>query len=738
MTSALALPRGLRSPSWYLPLLLPALPALAQAFRGIDPGRPGTPLLVLLLAVGALLSFGLPALVDSLEPAARKEIGMLRPTWLASLFLVQVPLALGVGQASESTFFPFGGFEDLPHMLFLATCGLLAAIPFGMEFQQRTLAGLLSQPVPRHRWWTLKTSCLAGALVLHGVIYVLALLATGHPAQTPLALLLPLGILLAWATTPWWTLRTRSLLPAIVLAIATPILLAAIVSTAVDALDRYEVIRWKQADTLGAPVLTLLLLAGYATVAPRAARRRWEALEAPDGQPAEMFSMRNRVAGGAGHGVEASKGLLQATSRAKPRPVWIALLAKERRLHSLTLAMLTLTGLLALASLASRSNWWIHDYLQGSQYLLGAATMLLAGALPIAEERRYGTLDTQLLSPASRALQWWLKLLPGLGLAALAGLLLWIGTPDRFSLARPVELASSVLPVLLLFACGFLASSASANGLRAAVAGAGHFMATFGLLGLALITAPQHAENAAGAWRERAFRQPELLRQEVRAMDATELERIQAAAGPGLSPGLALTLGTAGAGAAIPILLALVLARLNFTGPAPTRFRAAGQTATCLGITLVASVATLILGERAGEFDQRARTLAYVQRSLEWEKTLSPAEHLLWQRHPHPQDPFVEVASVPLRSDTPRLPGNASSVDVRFPLTRALRTFLIERARIDEALRDLLKTEAASAPPETSLPSVPDPSRRWMRRYGLIPGTTPGAGSNTNSPPLPR
>lgn len=107
--------------------------------------------------------------------------------------------------------------------------------------------------------------------------------------------------------------------------------------------------------------------------------------------------------------------------------------------------------------------------LEGSGHLgvvLAVFTCLLAGAVAFAEERRLGTLESQVLQPVSRGGQWGLKAC----VAALPAALALIAA----EFVRPQDLPEFLSPVVLGFA-GFCfclhASSGASHALRALLSG---------------------------------------------------------------------------------------------------------------------------------------------------------------------------------------------------------------------------------------------------------------------------
>src|SRR3982074_2047968 len=83
-----------------------------------------------------------------------KEFRILRLPLAATLLLIVVPCLIW-------------GSDSLPWQIFAfgLGCVLMAALPFGVEFQNRTLGLLLTGPVSREKIWGEKMAVLAACLL---------------------------------------------------------------------------------------------------------------------------------------------------------------------------------------------------------------------------------------------------------------------------------------------------------------------------------------------------------------------------------------------------------------------------------------------------------------------------------------------------------------------------------------------------------------------------------------------
>ena len=102
-------------------------------------------------------------------------------------------------------------------MGFLLGIPLLATLPFGNEFQNRTFSLLLSQPISRMEIWREKLSVTAIVVFTAALVFFLSWWASGvhagrefwgYPAATAIVLV---------ASAPFWTLFTRSIVGGVVL-----------------------------------------------------------------------------------------------------------------------------------------------------------------------------------------------------------------------------------------------------------------------------------------------------------------------------------------------------------------------------------------------------------------------------------------------------------------------------------------------------------------------------------------
>lgn len=713
--------RSQRHPSWYLPLLLPVLPLLAASLgpwvsetgRGLLDGAVLGPLGTL-AALGLMLALGGSDLVEHLGRRVRKEVDLLRPAWLASVFLVQASL-IGFGRGS-----------GLDLMLFAGTSMLLASMPFGAEFQQRTLASLLSQPVARTDWWSMKHRALGIALLLHWITYLLSRAAYGFDTDLLVAGGTLSAAFLAWGATPWWNLVARGLLPGLVFSITVPMITFFMLVLTVDALSMADTMR---VGTLtGDEVWLFLLLFGvapvYAGVAHRLGRARWLRLEA---------SEQGGVEGGV---ISLPMFRRGAGDRSERSSIGLHLAAKELRIQTATLLMGVATIVMGLVSLVPMNFIKSPEtMIQGGFVMLAGATILMAGASTVAEERRLGTLDSQLILPTSRSLQWWIKIGVALALAVAAGVLLWARRPVIAIGYTIVNPSFTGLMMFTLFATGALASSNSNNTPRALITGLGMTAVGFVAFGL-LEQATQFLanRNAFEQWDQIRLNLP-AWREAVAALDIRRLERDQSrvifAAEWMRDIGRPLLL-------ALPSLLALYLARRNFLRPSGRRGRGALQYGLCLGLLGGAMGLEVGTGGVLWQVASRTDTLLMVKSYFRRLDRLTVAERQLYETY---GDQSINLdIGIQLRNPSPRrlnLPLSPDDrqllLDEAVNLPANLRTPLERDAERDPRKPTPRRPVPASAAPADNLPKAPtfQMSPELMKRYGLIaPAASPATTTN--------
>jgi len=733
MIATLAFPQSHRHPAWFLACFLPVLPFLSWMIHGdatnLSAVQWGAGML--LLGLGTAASLAIPQLLVHLGPAARKEAELLRDPWLAAVFAAQLPLLL-----------PVIG-KDVDLLAFACSAALIAAIPFGAEFHQRTLASLLSQPVDRAVWWSLKNRLLGTALALHGLAFLLAHLAVGRPSDPPFVLALVVVSVVAFGTTTAWTLLTRALIPGLVFSVAAPIAFLLLGSFALSQIEYSEFVAlglgWDRTDLRFAGLLTAIAAGPvYALAGYQLGSRRWRALEAPDAAvshrsvgpsvPAPALSERHHPSTGSW------PRFLTQWRRSR-----LAMLTrKEFRLQSQALVALAICLVFAVAAEWMSGVRELRDVRTNTVaclLLLSGVTILLAGATSIAEERSLGTLDSQVLIPVSRGLQAAIKLLPIALISVVAASIAFqvVVQPYSRNPSEWYEMASTLaFATVGILAASLLASSGSPNTLRAVIATIAALIVGAALAGITLNVVGEEVSQLIRNLHASALSNPAPWFEELES-SAVEPSAL-------VPPNL---FGYRVAFAAIMILPALVALRFawtNFRTPAGASHLLSRQFGIC-GATLVgALLVTTTLELNYHRTATRHEILRTAQAFLTTSRTFSSAERALWEKGNHsPFSSFTQLEIEPFpNQDVPRVRG------IKLPLSAHDRRLILHRAKLPEPLRNALRQEGIAKGEDVDTPPSPPPPRRkapparrivdpesdagavpmnpqLMRRYGIVP-----------------
>lgn len=303
-------------------------------------------------------------------------------------------------------------------------CLLLGANAFGAEFEQRTLGGLLAQPLRRNRIFAEKLGVLVAVVLLATLNLGLTLVpAEGFHFDFGDGVEVALVALLAVCSGPLFSLLSRSTLAGLVFTAVTPAVLFMAITLSLGGIhhllspaDPMPEAWITNAASIGGPLyLVVTALLGWRTFVRLQSRegggRSAHALH-PLSLPVDRLFRRVMPAGHA----------------------WSALIRKELRLHVVPwlvagiLVGLTLLGWLLRwqAEPGSALANGLNDVTTLSVWsgLLGTLSLIVAGAASVAEERELGTLEWQLTQPTTLARQWWLKAAVATGVALMLGVLL--------------------------------------------------------------------------------------------------------------------------------------------------------------------------------------------------------------------------------------------------------------------------------------------------------------------------
>lgn len=346
-----------------------------------------------------------------------KELRLIVPAFGLALLLAIIPVWLLPQDSYHST--PVLAFN-----FFWFGVAMLALTPFGREFGLRTFPLLLSQPLDRKRIWRTKMAVLAGATLLAFIAWWFScsncfqhVWQQAHVRQQVRVVALwqkadlidlldifALVVLATFATGLWSTLLLRQVIAAFWLTLLIPVALA--FSGGADSLTSHIVI-----DS----VLVLYSVAGFIL-----ARRQFlQAQEAGWTGGTIAFPSRPRA-----ESVEVS------VRRYRPLA---ALWRKEWQLQTPLLLGIGCLFLLHLAIVAVRAASYFRDKptVRPLLDLFGTALWpifaLVVASTSVAEERRLGTLEGQLVSPVPSRRQVNLKLVVSLLIGGLlCPALLWM------------------------------------------------------------------------------------------------------------------------------------------------------------------------------------------------------------------------------------------------------------------------------------------------------------------------
>jgi ABC-type transport system involved in multi-copper enzyme maturation permease subunit len=307
----------------------------------------------------------------------------------------------------------------------------------GHEYSGRTLQLLLSQPRSRARLFIVKQGVLLAMLLALGAVAWTTLSNPQAMTMSALIVTVTLPVLGGLSMSPLVTMMSHNPLAGIVFTLAVSGMVWLPIDWLVQGATKLTVF-WRAMVALGAMATVL----GW---------RTFMRLEADDGRGPHV------------HMEWSSAGSVAAFDR-RPHPVW-RLVAKELRLQQLTFVVFAiyLVGSIKLLGPVSDVMADVHGALTS---LYSGIVALLIGSLASAEEREYGTLESQLLLPIASSTQWAAKVGVMLGLA----LLLAVGFPALIVASRGHAIRINewyTCTVLLLAVTSLYVSSLCGTGIRA-------------------------------------------------------------------------------------------------------------------------------------------------------------------------------------------------------------------------------------------------------------------------------
>jgi hypothetical protein len=414
----------------------------------------------------------------------RKEFRPLMLPWVVAVGCVAVACVLSqIGNAGEFESF----LITLAKLTFPGGLLLLASSSFGIELQQHTLALLLSQPVDRTRVWgekmfvlvvSIGTAVLAAALLLMLVSLGYSSPVLGlkgdelYPSLFEKREVVLFGVFLVATVCScgFWTLVAGSTIGGFVFTIAGQFVAGAVVAGAIAWIHGQDQ-AFEDSQTLPALAITGVV---YSAVFLWLGWRKFVRLEvrpARLGQTMAQSGITNWNVPWAGMLVSRPGQRVQNLIRKElrlERPVFL--------LAAVFVVCWLATGLLQWLR-PHHNITYVFDVLT---CLYGPLVALLAGCVPLGEEKALGLTASQLTLPFSQRLQWLIKLGAGVGTAAvlclaLPSALFWV-TGRVFDVSTSGVMNPNDNGILALasicgfaFLSGYWAIAMTANTVRAAL-----------------------------------------------------------------------------------------------------------------------------------------------------------------------------------------------------------------------------------------------------------------------------
>ena len=415
-----------------------------------------------------------------------KETRELLPIFIGTLLLIVVPYLIWQGNAGELAYFVLAGGS-----------AMLGVCAFGSEFQHRTLALLLSQPVARSMLWRDKMLVLGAGISASLAVSAICMLVYVPRLNPGGPIVLAMIALCALCGTPYWILILRQSIGAMVCAVTIPAVLVG-----ANELMKQWLFDHLAVEKIPSFVLLLLqispyvLLLLYCAVTFRRGYAQFESLEDYDSTAGELSLPAS---------LETALAQPLASVSSRFHGPFASLLKKEFRLQQVSFLLAGVFFLIAAAGFCL-----IPIYLPAAEGTVGGDCALyililplVAGAIAVAEEKGWDLAEWHLTLPPSARQQWSAKMLAtlttslALGLLLPAGILLAGGAVFEQHGSRPsfplfYALAALVLGQLLVTSVAVYAASFSKSTLRAILAALGILVASLG----GAVLAPRWGERS--------------------------------------------------------------------------------------------------------------------------------------------------------------------------------------------------------------------------------------------------
>jgi hypothetical protein len=343
----------------------------------------------------------------------KKEIRLLLPTFIGALALAfslwlipsesyfRSPVMTAMGSTGKTSLLPI-----LPFLLCPALVLLMTLDSFGREINAGTFSQLLSQPISRGKIWRTKTVLLALAIAIVWAIWWLSFLNNNMSTIFDKVFLNDLKELHEMFITTiifpfvvfsgglWTVLLLRQVAAAFWFTLSIP---SALALAAMSFAEKFSI-------SVEPAIVTVLAV--YSVVGFVFAR--------------ELF-LRGQDVQWTG-GIIALPGLRRAAklkTASVTERIWrphAALFFKELQLHQSQFVIAGVLALLHLAVIAIREFGDFKDspsteFVLNTFWILWFAMPLVVGCAAVAEERKIGTLESQLCLAARRRTQFWIKFL---------------------------------------------------------------------------------------------------------------------------------------------------------------------------------------------------------------------------------------------------------------------------------------------------------------------------------------
>jgi hypothetical protein len=357
-----------------------------------------------------------------MTPLIRKEIRLLLPFFGIALFLAAVPSWI---IPEESYIAPI---NPVVYWAFGFGMMLLGLAPFGQELSLGTFSSLLAQPLQRNRVWLTKLLLISAAGLLALLVFVLSIhlrLDSILRAVTERILEIPAdqfgsynrswnlnlqhSLLLSLHSFDFWRIGLTLVLVGLAGGLWTTLLFrqtgAALWFTILVPGVIFVSIGWFMPENnySAYKIVSATLLGIYSVAGFVWARRMFMVA-----QDAQWLGGTISLAG-----LSSTKAQVESTQARRRKPVR-ALLRKEFQSQQINLLIAFGLLVLHLCTLASR-GLFVQPKSSQLRFVLEAIPFLwlllpwLLGSVTVAEERKLGTLESQLCLPASRRLQFAIK-----------------------------------------------------------------------------------------------------------------------------------------------------------------------------------------------------------------------------------------------------------------------------------------------------------------------------------------